>query len=336
MEKYTTINDIENLSTTIEDAIKLKQEPFLYRALGERKTLVMLFFNSSLRTRLSTEKAAKNLGMEVMTLNVGEAWQLEFEDGAVMNLNKAEHIKEAAQVISQYADIIAVRSFPTLKNKSQDELEQVMTSFVKYASVPIVNMESATAHPLQALTDAITIEEFKTKAKPKAVLSWAPHTKALPHAVANSFVKIMKERDVELTITHPRGYDLDPKITDGIPIIYNQEEAFKNADFVYTKNWSSYTDYGKILNTDTDWMITKKKLGAAKFMHCLPVRRNVVVEDAVLDSDSSIVITQAGNRVAAAQIVLKQILEHSSVKSSRAESKSSRRYAKAGMLEKTE
>lgn len=309
MKNYTNIYDIQNLSKTIREAIKLKKSPFQHSALGENKTVVMLFFNSSLRTRLSTEKAAKNLGMNVMTLNVGEAWNLEFEEGAVMNLNAAEHIKEAAQVISQYADIIAVRAFPTLENKVLDESEQVINSFIKYASVPIVNMESATGHPLQALTDAITIEEFKSKEKPKVVLSWAPHTKALPHAVANSFVKMMKERDVDFAITHPAGYELDSKITEGIPIIHNQKEAFKNADFVYTKNWSSYSNYGKVLSTDNNWMITKEKLGTAKFMHCLPVRRNVVVEDAVLDSDSSIVIKQANNRVAAAQIVLKQILE---------------------------
>lgn len=309
MKKYTTINDIENLYRTIKEAIKLKDKPFQYEALGKRKTLVMLFFNSSLRTRLSTEKAAKNLGMNVMTLNVGEAWNLEFEDGTIMNLNAAEHIKEAAQVISQYADIIAVRAFSTLKNKDKDELEQVINSFIKYASVPIVNMESATGHPLQALTDAITIEEFKKTDSPKVVLSWAPHTKVLPHAVANSFIEMMQKSAVDFTITHPPGYELDSKITRAVPIIYNQEAALKNADFVYTKNWSSYSNYGKIISTDNNWMITKEKLGAAKFMHCLPVRRNVVVEDAVLDSESSIVIRQAGNRTVAAQIVLKQILE---------------------------
>ena len=294
----------------IEDAIALKKHPFQFSELGKNKTLVMLFFNSSLRTRLSTEKAANNLGMQVMILNVNDAWNLEFEDGTIMNLNASEHIKEAAQVISQYADIIAVRAFPTLKDKERDESEYLLNSFVKYASVPIVNMESATAHPLQALTDAITIEELKTKKKPKVVLSWAPHVKALPQAVANSFTKMMQEIEVDFSITHPEGYELNTNITKNVPINYNQEDALKDADFVYVKNWSSYTNYGEILTKDTSWMLTKEKLGNAKFMHCLPVRRNVVVEDAVLDSEQSVVIKEANNRTFAAQIVLKKILEN--------------------------
>lgn len=310
MKKYTNIKYLINLSETIQGAIQLKQNPLGFLELGKNKTLIMLFFNSSLRTRLSTEKAAKNLGMQVMVLNVSDSWNLEFEDGTIMNLNTSEHIKEAAQVISQYADIIAVRAFPSLVDKQKDESEFVLNSFIKYASVPIVNMESSTAHPLQALTDAITIEELKTKQKPKVVLSWAPHPKALPQAVANSFVEIMQTLDVDLTITHPKGYELDQEITKSTPINYNQEEALKNADFVYVKNWSSYYDYGKILNEDKDWMMTQEKLGQAKFMHCLPVRRNVVVEDAVLDSENSVVIQQANNRTFAAQIVLKQILEN--------------------------
>jgi N-succinyl-L-ornithine transcarbamylase len=270
----------------------------------------MLFFNSSLRTRLSTEKAAKSLGMQVMILNISDTWNLEFEDGTIMNLKAAEHIKEAAQVISQYADIIAVRAFPTLIDKRKDESEYVLNSFIKYASVPIVNMESSVAHPLQALTDAITITELTTKIKPKVVLSWAPHPKVLPHAVANSFITMMQELDVDFTITHPEGYELNPEITKDISINYNQIDALKEADFVYVKNWSSYKDYGKILSDNTNWMITEDKLGKAKFMHCLPVRRNVVVEDAVLDGEQSVVIQQANNRTFAAQIVLKQILEN--------------------------
>ncbi len=309
MKKYTNINDISNLSQTIQQAIELKRNPFQFESLGKHKTLVMLFFNASLRTRLSTEKAARNLGMEVMILNVKDTWNLEFEDGTIMNLNTSEHIKEAAQVISQYADIIAVRAFPTLIDRQKDESEFVLQSFVKYASVPLINMESAIAHPLQALTDAITIEELKLTPKPKVVLSWAPHPKALPHAVANSFVHIMQQLDVDFSITHPKGYKLDARITKNIPIYYKQEEALKNADFVYVKNWSSYDDYGKVLCQDKNWMLTKEKLGAAKFMHCLPVRRNVVVEDAVLDSEQSIVIDEAKNRTFAAQIVLKKILE---------------------------
>ncbi|RLD27161.1 MAG: acetylornithine carbamoyltransferase [Bacteroidetes bacterium] len=310
MKKYTNIKDIVNLYETIQKGIQLKKYPLEFSEMGKNKTLVMLFFNSSLRTRLSTEKAAKNLGMQVMVLNVSDAWNLEFEDGAIMNFNTSEHIKEAAQVISQYADVIAVRAFPTLKDKQQDESEFILNSFIKYASVPIVNMESSIAHPLQALTDAITIEELKTKAMPKVVLSWAPHPKALPHAVANSFVEMMQATDIDFIITHPKGYELNMEITKDTPINYSQEDALKEADFVYVKSWSSYNNYGKILNEDTNWMMTQKKLGKSKFMHCLPVRRNVVVEDAVLDGVQSVVIHQANNRTYAAQIVLKQILEN--------------------------
>ena len=310
MKNYTTIKDIPNLSESIKDAILLKLNPFEFSELGKHKTLVMLFFNSSLRTRLSTEKAAKNLGMEVMILNVNDAWNLEFEDGTIMNMDKSEHIKEAAQVISQYADIIAVRAFPKLIDKAKDESEYILNSFQKYATVPIINMESATAHPLQALADAITISELTEQKRPKVVLSWAPHTKALPQAVANSFVEMMQNLEVDFTITHPEGYELNSEITQSAVINYDQCDALKDADFVYVKNWSSYTDYGKILNQDKKWMMTKEKLGKAKFMHCLPVRRNVVVEDAVLDSDQSIVIQQANNRTFAAQVVLKQLLEN--------------------------
>lgn len=309
MNSFLNISDIENLPGCIEEAIQLKKDPYQFSEIGKNKTIVLLFFNSSLRTRLSTEKAAKNLGMDVMILNVDNAWNLEFEDGAIMNLDKAEHIKEAAQVIAQYADIIAVRAFPGLQNKEKDAQEIVINSIKKYAKIPIVNMESCTAHPLQALTDAITLTELKKVDRPKVVLSWAPHPKALPHAVANSFVNVMKKLNVDLTITHPHGYELDEEITKGVRVNYDQEAALENADFVYTKNWSSYSKYGKVLNIDPNWMITKSKLGKAKFMHCLPVRRNVVVEDAVLDSDNSIVIQQAGNRVYAAQIILKKILE---------------------------
>ena len=309
MNKYMTIRDIKNIKQLVEEAIQLKKNPYLYKTLGKNKTLVMLFFNASLRTRLSTEKAARSLGMDVMILNINDCWNLEYEDGVIMNLTKAEHIKEAAQVISQYGDIIAVRAFPSLTNKEEDESEQVLNSFIKYASVPVVNMESATAHPLQALADAITISELKTISKPKVVLSWAPHPKALPHAVANSFVKIMKEIDVDFSITHPKGYELNSEITKNVIINYNQEEAFKEADFVYVKNWSNYHEYGKIIPVDENWMVTKSKLGNAKFMHCLPVRRNVVVEDEVLDGNNSLVIDQANNRTYAAQIVLKNILK---------------------------
>ncbi len=311
MKQYTDIEDICNPLELISEAISLKKNPFAFENLGKHKTLVMLFFNSSLRTRLSTEKAAKNLGMQVMVLNLSDAWGLEFEDGTVMSLDASEHVKEAARVISQYGDMIAIRAFPTLTDKARDESELILKSFAKYATVPVINMESATAHPLQALTDAITIEELKAAGKkPKIVLSWAPHVKALPQAVANSFIKMMQTMEADFTITHPEGYELNPEITKETPINYDQTEAFKDADFVYVKNWSNYKDYGRVTNTDASWMITKEKLGDAKFMHCLPVRRNVVVEDAVLDSDQSVVIEEANNRTFAAQAVMKKILEN--------------------------
>ena len=310
MIKYLTINDLPSVSSAVQEAIALKSDPYKYKNLGAQKTLVMLFFNASLRTRLSTEKAAKHLGMDVIVLNVTDAWQLEFESGVVMSLDKSEHVKEAAQVISQYADILAVRAFPLLKDKAKDMSEWIINSFESYATVPIVNMESATGHPLQALADAITIEELKTKKRPKVVLSWAPHPKALPHAVANSFIKMMQTIDVDFSMTHPEGYELDSDIVKDTPVIYDQEVALEDADFVYVKNWSNYKDYGNITNQDSNWMMTKEKLGTAKFMHCLPVRRNVVVEDAVLDSEQSVVIAQSNNRTFAAQLVLKKILEN--------------------------
>lgn len=313
MKKYTSLDDIENLPELIREAILLKMHPQGDADLGKNKTLVMIFFNASLRTRLSTEKAARNLGMQVTTLNVNDAWNIEFEDGTIMDGNSSEHIREAAKVISQYADIIAVRAFPGLKDREKDKSEQILNGFVQHASVPVVNMESATAHPLQALADAITLSELSEKQKPKVVLSWAPHPKALPQAVANSFVEMMQKMEVDLTITHPAGYELDPAIVKDTPVNQDQEAALANADFVYVKNWSSYNQYGEILNQDPQWMMTSEKLGAAKFMHCLPVRRNVVVEDGVLDGPQSVVIQQANNRTYAAQIVLKKILEKTSV-----------------------
>ena len=309
MKQFLDLEDIPNIEKIINEAISLKQNPFAFESLGKHKTIGLLFFNSSLRTRLSTQKAADNLGMKTMIMNLNnDGWALEFEDGSTMNANTAEHIKEAAAVISQFVDIIALRAFPSLTNKEKDQEELIIKSFQKYASVPIVNMESATAHPLQALADAITITEQQIK-KPKVVLSWAPHPRALPHAVPNSFAKMMQLIDVDFVITHPEGYELNPDITKNTPIIYSQEEALKDADFVYVKNWSSYKNYGKIECTDSNWMMNLKKLGKAKFMHCLPVRRNVIVADEVLDSDQSIVIQQANNRTYSAQVVLKNILE---------------------------
>lgn len=312
MKNYTTLSDIENLEEIIQEALELKKENTASE-FGKGKTLGMLFFNPSLRTRLSTEKAGKLLGMEVMVMNADkDGWALEFEDGAVMDSTKAEHIKEAAGVLSQYCDIIAVRAFPGLEDREKDEAEIILNSFKKYASVPVVNLESATGHPLQALTDALTITELKSTKKPKVVLSWAPHPKALPQSVPNSFVEVMQRMDVELVIANPEGYDLNPKVVKNTPVNHDQEEALKDADFVYVKNWSSYEQYGKVLKTDREWTINSEKLrhsNNAKVMHCLPVRRNVVIADEVLDSENSVVLQQAGNRTFAAQAVLKKLLE---------------------------
>ncbi|MEP3372155.1 MAG: acetylornithine carbamoyltransferase [Maribacter dokdonensis] len=307
---YLSINDIDVLSNWVKEAITLKKQPKKFKKLGKDKTIGLLFFNNSLRTRLSTQKAAMNLGMEVIVMNFGsEGWALEYADGTIMDQGTSEHIKEAAQVISQYCDIIAIRAFAGLVDKELDEAEEVLNGFKTYATVPIVNMESSVGHPLQALTDAITLEEHNFKNNPKVVLSWAPHPRALPHAVANSFVQMMQKQHADFVITHPEGYELDPNITKDCTIEHDQEKALENADFVYVKNWSSYTDYGKIKSQDPNWQMTLKKLGKAKFMHCLPVRRNVVVADEVLDSDQSLVIEQANNRTYAAQLVLKKILE---------------------------
>jgi len=311
MKKFTNISDLKDLNTAVDEAIALKKNPRAHVTLGEGKTVGLLFFNKSLRTRLSTQKAANNLGMHVMVMNFGdEAWNLEYEDGTIMETIRSEHVKEAAKVMSQYCDIICIRAFAGLENKEEDQTEPVLTNFIKYATVPIVNLESATGHPLQALADAITIKEQNTKKRPKVVLSWAPHPKALPHAVANSFIEMMRYQDADFCITNPKGYDLDPEITKGIDIYHDQEEALKDADFVYVKNWCSFEDYGKVNISTREWMMTKEKLGDAKFMHCLPIRRNIVAEDAVLDCDQSLVIEQANNRTYSAQYVLKTLLEN--------------------------
>lgn len=310
MQHYLSINDIDSLPSWVEEARKLKSSPRKYQDLGHGKTLGLLFFNNSLRTRLSTQKAAMNLGMDVMVMNFGnEGWTLEYQDGAVMDKGAAEHVKEAAKVISQYCDIVGIRAFAGLKDKEKDEAEEIISGFTKYTTVPIINMESSLSHPLQALADAITIAEHTMVAKPKIVLSWAPHPRPLPHAVANSFVRMMRLQQAEFTIANPEGYDLNPVLTAGIPIIHDPKIALAGADFVYVKNWSSYSDYGQVRSMDASWMITKNRLGNARFMHCLPVRRNVVVEDAVLDSPQSLIIEQANNRTFAAQLVLKKLLE---------------------------
>ncbi|WP_338407518.1 N-acetylornithine carbamoyltransferase [uncultured Flavobacterium sp.] len=311
---YTSIKNIDNLSQWVQDALEIKRNPLKNKKLGKNKTLGMLFFNPSLRTRLSTQKAALNLGMNVMAMNfTSEGWTLEFEDGVIMNQAASEHIKEAAEVISQYCDIIAIRAFAGLIDKEKDNAETVMAGFLKHATVPIVNMEGATGHPLQSLADAITMEEHKTTHRPKVVLSWAPHPRALPQAVANSFVEMMQLQNADFVITHPEGYELNPEITKDSKIEYDQDKAFENADFIYAKNWSNYNEYGQITNADSNWTITADKMNLtnnAKFMHCLPVRRNMIVTDEVIDSENSIVIEQANNRTYSAQLVLKKILEN--------------------------
>ncbi len=310
MKNYLSITDLGPLAKGVAEALKLKENPTRFQGLGKNKTLGLLFFNNSLRTRLSTQKAALNLGMNVMVMNFGnEGWALEFTDGTVMDQGTSEHIKEAAQVISQYCDMVAIRAFASLKHKEKDEAEEVLNGFMRHASIPVINMESSIRHPLQALADAITLAEARKTSRPKVVLSWAPHPKALPHAVANSFVEMMKLQDVEFLVTHPEGYELNKRIVGDVRVEYDQQKALENADFVYVKNWSSYNSYGAVLTQDPNWMITREKLGSAQFMHCLPVRRNVVVEDAVLDSEQSLVIAQANNRTYAAQLVLKKILE---------------------------
>jgi N-succinyl-L-ornithine transcarbamylase len=310
---FTSLKDVDSLKKWVSEAIEIKQNPLKNKKLGKNKTLGMLFFNPSLRTRLSTQKAALNLGMNVMVMNFSnEGWTLEFEDGAIMNQGASEHIKEAAEVVSQYCDVIAIRAFAELKDKQKDNSEVVISGFIKYATVPIINMESATGHPLQALADAITMEEFKPNHRPKVVLTWAPHPKALPQAVPNSFVEMMQLHDADFVITHPKGYELNPEITKDSKIEYNQDKAFENADFIYAKNWSNYNQYGQITNSDPNWTVTADKMkltNNAKFMHCLPVRRNVIVTDEVIDSENSIVMNQANNRTYSAQLVLQKILK---------------------------
>ena len=314
MKNFISLNDLPDLHKAINLAKSLKENPYAYEVLGKQKTLGLLFFNPSLRTRLSTQKAAQQLGFSTMVMNFSnEAWALEFEDGTKMQGIRSEHIREAAAVVSQYCDMVAIRAFASLTNKEQDEAEIVLKSFARYAKIPVINMESATGHPLQALADALTIKEHKTKHRPKVVLTWAPHPKALPHAVANSFTQMMLFQEADFVIANPKGYDLDKNITKNISVLHNQSEALRNADFVYAKNWCSYEQYGKILKTDNDWMVTKEKMNLtknAKFMHCLPIRRNIVASDEVLDNSNSLVIDQANNRTFAAQSVLKLLLDY--------------------------
>ena len=312
MKHFINIHDVDDVNALVREAMYCKQNPKADRELGNNKTLGLIFMNPSLRTRLSTQKAGINLGMDVMVMNFsGEGWALETEEGIIMNGDKAEHIKEAAAVVGTYCDIIGLRSFPTLKDKELDYKDHVINAFVKHAGVPIVSLESATVHPCQSLADVLTIEETKTVERPKVVLTWAPHIRALPQSVANSFSEWMNRTEYEFVIANPEGYDLSKEFTGNATIIHDPDEAYKGADFIYAKNWSSFDNYGKILSSDSNWMVDEGKMkltNHGKFMHCLPVRRNVVVSDAVIDSENSIVIQEAANREFAAQAVLKQIL----------------------------
>ncbi len=311
MKQFTSIHDVPDVNALIQKGLDIRRAGQTQKKPGVGKNMVLLFFNPSLRTRLSTQLAAQNIGMSVISMNVDEGWKLEFEDGVIMNSDKAEHVKEAAAVVSEYADIIGIRTFPGLKDRDKDYSEDVLNQFIRYATVPIINMESATRHPLQSLADAMTIEEFKPRNRPKVVLTWAPHVRTLPQAVPNSFLEWMKTRDVELVMTHPEGYELAQEFANGVKLEYNQKKAFEGADFIYAKNWSSYQQYGQILNTDPAWMVTPKKMALTnngRFMHCLPVRRNVVVADAVIDDPRSLHLVQVKNREYAAQAVIEEIL----------------------------
>lgn len=313
MKHFISVNDVENINQLVEQAMLYKANPLKDAGLGEGKKIGLLFLNPSLRTRISTQVAARNLGMEVIVFNVDkEGWALEFEEGAVMSGTTVEHVKDAAPVLGSYFDILCLRSFPGLKEKEEDYAETIIHQFIKYAGIPIVSLESATLHPLQSLTDIITIKENSYGQKPKIVLTWAPHIKPLPQCVPNSFAQwINAWGEADFVITHPEGYELDEQFTKGATIIHDQNEALKDADFVYVKNWSSYQQYGAMPPVNGDWALSNEKLlvtNNAKIMHCLPVRRNVELSDEILDGPGSIVTQQGANRVWAAQAVLAEIL----------------------------
>lgn len=315
MYHFTNVHDLGDLKNAVKEALEVKANRFGYKELGKDKTLMMVFFNSSLRTRLSTQKAATNLGMNVIVLDINQgAWKLETERGVIMDGDKSEHLLEAIPVMGCYCDVIGVRAFARFENKADDYEEKILSEFMQHSGRPVFSMEAATRHPLQSFADLITIEEYKTRERPKVVLTWAPHPKALPQAVPNSFAEWMNETDYEFVITHPEGYELDPKFTGKAKIEYNQRKAFDGADFIYAKNWSAYADpnYGKIINTDRSWTVDTEKMALtnqAYFMHCLPVRRNMIVTDDVIESPRSIVIPEAANREISAQVVIKRILE---------------------------
>lgn len=316
MRHFTSVHDTQDPQGLADLGISLKKNPFAFKDLGANKSMGIIFLNPSLRTRLSTQKAAQNLGMNAIVMNFsGEGYNLETEFGVVMNGNTQEHIKEAAGVIGQYFDVIGIRSFPLFEDRDKDYADVVINAFKEYSGKPVVNLESATTHPLQSLTDLITITELKKVERPKVVLTWAPHPRKLPQAVGNSFAQWMNKADVDFVVTHPEGYELSPEYQGEAPIIYDQKEAFEGADFIYAKNWSTYEPYGEILSQDPAWVVDEEKMALtneAKFMHCLPVRRNVIVSDGVIDSPNSVVIRQAGNREWAAQAVIKTILETNS------------------------
>lgn len=318
MKQFLSVNDVHDIDAYIEKALAYKASPIKDKTLGTGKRIGLLFLNPSMRTRISTQAAAQNLGLDTIVFNVDkEGWAMEFTDGAVMNGTTVEHIKDAAPVFGEYFDILCVRTFPALRNRQEDYSEYLLHQFIQHSGLPVVSLESATLHPLQSLADMITIkEQWKQQAsgkKPKVVLTWAPHVKALPQCVANSFAEwATRWGKAEVVITHPVGYELDEQYTKGACITNNQEDALAHADFVYVKNWSSYSDYGKVLENDPSWMLTKEKIGLtnnAKVMHCLPVRRNVELSDEILDSPNSIVTQQAANRVWSAQAVLSEILK---------------------------
>ncbi|SEG55565.1 ornithine carbamoyltransferase [Halpernia humi] len=314
MQNFTSVEDINDLQSIIKEALKIKENPLAEPDKGKGKTIGLVFLNSSLRTRLSSQIAAQNLGLNVLTLNAAqEAWNLEFSDGAIMNGDTVEHIKDAIEVLNQYCDIIAVRCFAGMKNKEDDVNESILSQFLKHAKVPVISLESATRHPLQSLADCITItENWKEDRKPKVVLTWAPHIKPIAQAVGNSFAEWMQEMDVDFVITNPEGYDLDPKFVKNSTVIHNQNEALKDADFIYVKNWSSFENYAQMPEVKENWMLTNEKLkltNNAKVMHCLPVRRNVELSDEVMDSENSIIYQQAKNRIFSAQTVFSEILD---------------------------
>ena len=319
MKSFFHVQDIGDLKLALEEARQVKANPYAWKHLGENKTIMLVFFNSSLRTRLSSQKAALNLGMSPIVLNIGQdSWQLETELGVIMDGTKSEHLREAIPVMASYCDIIGVRSFAGLIDREFDYQETILQQFVQYAGKPVISLESATVHPCQAFADLITIDEYKETKRPKVVLTWAPHPKALPQAVPNSFAEWMNAADVDFVITHPKGYELDPRFAGNARVEYDQMKALEGADFVYAKNWScpgvtEPVNYGKILSNDRSWMVDEAHMAVtnnARFMHCLPVRRNVIVSDGVIDSERSIVIPEAANRVTSIQVVMKRMLEN--------------------------